>query len=268
MGYLVCIDPGHAKNTAGKRSPDGSLREYEFNQDIAKRLKAILERHGVQTIFSYNIESDIDTALPARCDKANKANADLFISIHANAHGSGTEWTSGNGWEIYYYKGSTKGKKLAEAIQEESIPELGLKDRGLKTNSLYVTKNTKMPAVLIEHGFFTNREECAKLKTSAFRESCAIADAKGILKYLGVAYIEETPKVEEAPVQPTTPSGLPYQIKITCDALNVRGGPGVHYPRNTVIRDKKKYTIIEEQKGWGKLKSGSGWISLSYVEKV
>lgn len=65
-----------------------------------------------------------------------------------------------------------------------------------------------------------------------------------------------------------TTTTLPYMIRITCDALNVRGGPGIHYPRNTVIRDKKKYTIVEEQKGWGKLKSGAGWISLQYTEKV
>ncbi len=262
MSYLVCIDPGHAKNTAGKRSPDGSLREYEFNRDVAKRLKVILERHGVKTIFSCNIESDADASLASRCKVANDANATIFVSIHANAHGNGAEWTTGKGWEAFYCKGSVAGEKLAKAIQASSIPSLGFKDRGLKTNNLYVTKNTKMPAVLIEHGFFTNKEECDKLKTSAFRESCAIADAKGILKYLGVTY------VKDVPTQPSSPSGLPYQIRITCEALNVRGGPGVHYPRNTVIKDKKKYTIVEEQKGWGKLKSGAGWIALNYTEKV
>lgn len=64
------------------------------------------------------------------------------------------------------------------------------------------------------------------------------------------------------------PSGCPYTIRITCDALNVRGGPGINYPRNTIIRDKKKYTIVEEQNGWGKLKSGAGWISLNYTERA
>ena len=263
MSYLVCIDPGHAKSTAGKRSPDGSLREYEFNRDVTKRLKAILERHGVQTIFSCNIESDVDASLASRCKVANDAKATLFISVHANAHGNGTDWTTGKGWEVFHHKGSVEGKKLAEAIRSESISSLGLKDRGIKTNGLYVTKNTNMPAVLIEHGFFTNKEECEKLKSSDFRERCAIADAKGILKYLGISYIKDVPST-----QPSTPSGVPYQVRITCDALNVRGGPGVHYPRNTVIKDKKKYTIVEEQKGWGKLKSGSGWISLQYTERV
>ena len=64
-----------------------------------------------------------------------------------------------------------------------------------------------------------------------------------------------------------TPS-LGYQIRITCDALNVRKGPGVGYKINTVIKDKKAYTIVEEQSGWGKLKSGAGWISLKYTKKI
>ena len=92
------------------------------------------------------------------------------------------------GWEIFHCAGSTKGHALAEAIRAASIPFLGLKDRGIKTNGLYVTKHTNMPAVLIEHGFYDNKEECEILKTAEFREKCAIADAKGILSYLGVAW--------------------------------------------------------------------------------
>ena len=187
---LVCIDAGHAKNTAGKRSFDGLLREYEFNRSVAKLLKKYLEQHGVDVIYSCDLETDVDISLYERCKTANNANVDLFVSIHANAYG--TDWNSATGWEVYYCNGSMKGQKLAEFIQKESIPFLGLKDRGIKTNSLYVTKNTNMPAVLIEHGFFTNKEECEKLKSPVFREKCAIADAKGILKYLGIPWLENT----------------------------------------------------------------------------
>ena len=250
---LVCIDAGHAKDTVGKRSPDGSLREYEFNRDIAQRLQAILKKYGIPTIFSCDLKIDKDTTLNARCKAANDAKADLFISIHANAYGNGSEWTNPCGWEIYHYAGSTEGAKLAKSIHAESCATLGLKDRGVKTGNFHVLKYTTMPAVLIEHGFYTNIEECEKLKDTSFRQSCAETDAKGILKYLGV---------------PLEKSGLPYQIRIKVDALNVRGGPGIHYPRNTVIRDKKIYTIVEEQGVWGKLKSGAGWVSLNLTEKV
>lgn len=187
---LVCIDAGHAKNTAGKRSFDGTLLEYEFNRAVAKLLKYQLERHGVKTIYSCDINTDKDISLSERCRTANNAKADLFISIHANAYGS--EWNSANGWEIFHSENSAKGKQLATAIQKASIPYLGLRNRGIKTNTFTVLINTAMPAVLIEHGFYTNKEECAKLKSAEFRKKSAIADAKGILNYLGIAWVEET----------------------------------------------------------------------------
>lgn len=187
---LICIDAGHAKNTAGKRSFDGALLEYEFNRDVAKRLKIHLERHGIKTMFSCDLDTEKDISLSTRCSTANNAKADLFISIHANAYGK--TWNSANGWEIFYCEGSTNGKRLAECIQAESIPFLGLRDRGIKTNSLYVTKHTTMPAVLVEHGFYTYYSEMQLLLTAEFREKCAVADAKGLLKYLGIAWIENT----------------------------------------------------------------------------
>lgn len=188
---LVCIDPGHAKNTAGKRSFDGSLLEYEFNRDVAKRLKYQLERHGVKVIYSCDLETDKDISLSERCRTANNAKADLFISIHANAYG--ITWNSANGWEIFHHENSTNGKRLAEVIHKTSIPYLGLRDRGIKTSDFTVLTKTSMPSVLIEHGFYTNKEECAKLKDAEFREKCAIADTKGILSHLGITWTEETP---------------------------------------------------------------------------
>lgn len=187
---LICIDAGHGEQTPGKRSFDDALREYEFNRDVAKRLKKHLERHGIKTLYSCDIETPKDISLGNRCKTANNAKADLFVSIHANAFG--TAWNDANGWEIFYCKGSTKGAQLAEFIKKESIPFLGLKNRGIKTNSLYVTKHTKMPAVLIEHGFYSNYSEMQLLLTDKFREKCAIADAKGILAYLGIPWIDNT----------------------------------------------------------------------------
>lgn len=63
-------------------------------------------------------------------------------------------------------------------------------------------------------------------------------------------------------------SKVPYQVKVTAVALNYRKGPGTNYARNGVIRDKGIYTIIEEKDGWGKLKSGAGWIALEYTQKI
>ena len=60
---------------------------------------------------------------------------------------------------------------------------------------------------------------------------------------------------------------LPYTVKVTAAALNVRKGPGTGYAVTMTIRDKGVYTIVEEKNGWGRLKSGAGWISLAYTEK-
>ena len=183
---LVCLDAGHGIDTAGKRSPDGSLLEYEFNRDVANRIENILSRHNVEVLTCY---SDNDTPLSQRCQMANMFNADYFVSIHANADKE--YWTNANGWEIYVVSKGGKAEELAKKIHKHSIKDLGLKDRGIKTANFTVLKDTNMPAVLIEHGFYTNKEECEKLKDSNFRQKCAEADAKGILEQLGINYVPD-----------------------------------------------------------------------------
>ena len=187
----VCIDPGHSKATLGKRSFDGTFLEYDFNRRVAKRLKAILEKHGVECIYSCDIEKEEDISLVTRVGKANMAKADLFVSIHANAYG--TEWNDATGWEIYVCKKGGKAERLANAIHDASIPYLGLKDRGVKEADFTVLTKTEMPAVLIEHGFYTNKLERSLLATDSFQEKCAIADAKGILSYLGIKWNDTMP---------------------------------------------------------------------------
>lgn len=59
-----------------------------------------------------------------------------------------------------------------------------------------------------------------------------------------------------------------YKVKITASTLNVRSGPGVTYPIKAVVKNGEVYTIVGENNGWGKLKSGIGWISLSYAKKL
>ena len=193
----ICLDAGHGASTNGKRSPDSSLMEYEFNRDVMKRLKTILERHDVEVIET--VIDDTDVSLSARCSIANKNNVDYFISIHANADGNGYNWTSAKGWEIYIVGKGGKAEKLAKSIQESSR-ELGLIDRGVKVANFQVLRDTNMPAVLIEHGFYTNKKECELLKTESFRQKCAEVDARGILSYLGINYIPTEEKTVEKPI--------------------------------------------------------------------
>ena len=75
-------------------------------------------------------------------------------------------------------------------------------------------------------------------------------------------------------VKKSAPAFEPYTVRATCDVLNIRKGPGTSYPVTGQIKDKKRYTIVAESagpgssKGWGKLKSGVGWIAKDWVEKA
>ena len=77
------------------------------------------------------------------------------------------------------------------------------------------------------------------------------------------------PEPEKKPDQ--TPSGAtftPYLVRITASVLNIRKGPGTTYAVTGQIKDRGVYTIVEQKGNWGRLKSGAGWISLSYTKKV
>lgn len=69
-------------------------------------------------------------------------------------------------------------------------------------------------------------------------------------------------------VEPVRPEASSYMVKITASLLNVRKGPGINYRVATAVKKDEVYTIVSESNGWGKLKSGAGWIKLSYTKRV
>ena len=81
------------------------------------------------------------------------------------------------------------------------------------------------------------------------------------------AYVTVGKTVASTPAQ-AAPVDKSYKVKVTASALNVRKGPGTNYGVATVIKKNEIYTIVDETSGWGKLKSGAGWISLKYTQKV
>lgn len=199
MKYVI-IDSGHNERTAGKRSFDGTLREYKFNLDVSKRLSEILRKHGIKTMILQTEFADSKADVNGRVNVANKEKPDIFVSMHANAFG--TTWNDANGYEIFCFgtDKNSEGYKLAEAVHDEVIKAIGLKDRGIKDGKhLGVIRGTNMPAVLNEFGFYTNKAELALMQTDDFRQKCAEGTAKGILKYFGMPYIqkEEKPAVNE-----------------------------------------------------------------------
>lgn len=188
----VGIDNGHGHNTLGKRTPtmpNGKvIKEWEFNYPTAKKLGKLLKYNGFNIIYVSDTEED--TPLKDRATIANKSNVDILVSIHYNAFQS--IWGNHGGIETYHYPSSTNGKKLAGYVQEELIKETGLRDRGVKAANYYILKETKMPSILCECGFMDNFKEAKLMLDKEYQMKCARAIAKGICKYFGVEYKENT----------------------------------------------------------------------------
>ena len=169
----IIIDAGHGPHTPGKRSPDG-MREFEFNQETALFLKPLLP--GDVQFVHHNKR---DVPLQERVRKANNAKADLYVSIHANAFGTG--WSSAQGIETYIHSSRpAKAMAIAQAVQHELIHATGRRSRGVKTADFYVLRHTQMSAILVEAGFMTHREEARLLRTASYRKTCALAIATAV----------------------------------------------------------------------------------------
>lgn len=272
--YKVAIDAGHGSNTAGKRTPDG-YREHWINVASASFCDAALKRCGIDTLRvawdDTNAKDDEDVALSTRQSliKLNKCQAS--VSFHANAYGSG--WNDAHGVEtLISNKAPGDSLALAKLVQGYLIQGTPQKNRGVKTQSLAMCNCSVMgtrASILVEIGFMTNKMEADLMKADKFCKEQAEEVAHGICDYLGVKYIAPTDSVITEIVNEV--KDLPkssYLVRIDTDVLRVRAGAGTQYPITTKVKRGQVYTIVDELNGWGKLKSGAGWIKLSYTKEV
>lgn len=182
----IAIDAGHGPQTAGKRSPDGSLREFQFNHAVALYLRELLQQYGkVETLMVHAEDGSRDVPLKERTDKANQWRADIYLSIHANA--SGSSWSTAEGIETYIHPlSSAASLRLAQAVQRQLVKLTGRRDRGVKQANFHVLRETAMPAILVECGFMTHLEEARLLQTDGYRRQCAQALAAGVAEVYGL----------------------------------------------------------------------------------
>lgn len=185
---IIGIDNGHGYDTAGKRTPDETMREWEFNYATAKYLKEELENNGFKTLMLS--DTKVDTKLADRVKKANDAKCALVVSIHANAYQN--KWGTHGGIETFAYKRGVLGDKIANAVQAKLASNTGLRNRGVKYDNLYMTREPKMPSILVECGFMDNREEANLLKSDSYRRLCAKSIAQGLCNYYNIQYKEES----------------------------------------------------------------------------
>ena len=192
--YCWCLDPGHGPLTEGKRSPfiTGKTRffEFEFNRDIVRRLKVMLELAGIEHMITVDPAAKIGDFLEGRVRNANNHYSKLqkiFVSVHSNAGPVKTadDWSDANGIETWFFHGSRLGAKLAQVFQDELIRNTGMRDRGIKSKEekqFYVLRKTEMVAILTENGFFNNRVEVVSLMDGDVRQAIAQAHFNAIMQ--------------------------------------------------------------------------------------
>ena len=281
---IVYLDAGHAKVTAGKRSPDGSLLEWEFNNDMQNRIKPRLEAHGITVVLvNPNPDKGSEVSLTARATTANnhwvkagKPSA-VFVSLHANAAGGG--WSTASGTETFVAKNaSSKSVNCATYVQNQIVADLGFKNRGVKKENFTVIYKANMPSILIEYGFYSNKTECEALKSSAKRGLMCEATVKGICKYFGIAYKASSTSSTNNSTSSTSNGFVKGEynknVKVTADSLNVRSGRGTEYKEVGSLKKGQVVTIwtIDTAKDgslWGSFRYNPdviGFIHMGYVQ--
>ncbi|HEX2513724.1 MAG TPA: N-acetylmuramoyl-L-alanine amidase, partial [Chloroflexota bacterium] len=195
-GRTVVIDPGH-----GGRDPGAAhhgVREADVNLAVALLVRPLLEGAGARVVLTRETDralasGGVDADLQARVNVAQQAQADLFVSIHANAHTDREVQgaISFYGPEAGFNSGArrtprlvARSRQLATALNREVALAAGQPDRGTRAATFWVLGGPRAPAVLVEIGFLTNAEEAALLATPAHQRYIAQGVAAGIGRYL------------------------------------------------------------------------------------
>ncbi|ALS27829.1 cell wall hydrolase/autolysin [Paenibacillus sp. 32O-W] len=173
--YKVVIDAGHGGHDPGAKSVLG-YNEKELNLKIALKLYELLKKEPAIEPYLTR-KDDTFVALDDRAKFANDLKADIFISIHGNSF-----TPSATGTETYYNRSDSK--QLAEILHQHVLKATGFKDRGVKTAGYVVIKKTTMPAVLVETGFLSNKDDAAALQKEETQNRIAQELVAGIKKYL------------------------------------------------------------------------------------
>ncbi len=213
---LVVIDPGHGGGDFGAAGPSG-LREKDVALGVGLKLGAQLRLAGMRVVFTR--EKDTFLSVAERAEIANRAKADLYISIHANsspdpsARGSETYFLSMEASdkdalrvamtenEVFRPEGAAPNSgdiiskilgdlirtdhmrgsaEFAIAIQRE-VAQLPAPNRGVKQGPFFVLGGVNMPAVLLEMGFLTHPEDEQRFRTTVFQEMIARAVTRGVM---------------------------------------------------------------------------------------
>lgn len=191
---LVVIDAGHGGQDGGAVADDGTQEQY-INLDIALKLNDLLTAKGYNCLLTRKDNNSIHdaTAKTVREQKVSdihnrlkiiEDNPDcIFVSIHQNYYIQ----SQYSGAQVFYSPNNAESSKLAQSIQTSIVNTLQpdntrqIKESG---KSIYVLYHAQEPAVLVECGFLSNREETEKLNNEQYRQQMAESICDGIINYI------------------------------------------------------------------------------------
>jgi N-acetylmuramoyl-L-alanine amidase len=177
MGTIV-IDPGHGGKDPGAPSALG-FREKVINLAVAKQLASILSQRGFRVVLTRN--QDVFIEKEERAAVANRCNADLFVSIHADS----SESRSLDGFTVYTARGAGSQSRWAARAIVNAMTSTGLDSNGVREADYVVLVKTDCPAVLVEVGYISNFWDAGKLRDPNMQRRLAQAIADGVVRSMG-----------------------------------------------------------------------------------
>ena len=192
----ILIDNGHGIQTKGKRSPDGTLLEYAYTRELARRIVSILKARGYDSELLVPEDDDIPLServrrINAHCQALGKTNV-ILISIHVNAAGDGSKWMNATGWSCYTCKGQTESDRLATCLYDAAIKNFP--DKRIRTDisdadsdweeGFYILKKSLCPAVLTENFFMDKLSDRDYLQSEVGKQAIVDTHIEGIAEYL------------------------------------------------------------------------------------
>lgn len=192
----ILIDNGHGEETAGKRSPDGTFREYRYAREIAAEVVRRLNAEGCDAEILVPETNDVSLSLRCKrvnrmCDKKGTKNV-IVVSVHVNAAGNGSEWMNATGFEAYTYPGQSTSDLLAEHIYDAARKNfVGKRIRtdfsdgdSDKEECFYILKHTRCAAVLTENFFMDTHADVDYLLSPEGREAVVRTHVEGIINFI------------------------------------------------------------------------------------
>ena len=205
----ICIDAGHGRYTDGKRCMKkldaNETREWVLNDRIADKLTELLKSYKCEVLRVDDVTGNTNVSLEERVKKANNWGADVFISIHHNA---GVNGGKGGGTQVYYTSSNTDRKRQAQALYDSIVALtklVGNRSSKVLNQNMYVCKNTKMPAFLLENGFMDSSTDVPIILTVDH----ANKTAQGILNFLVKEF-----KLQSGDVVSTQTSNTLYKVQV------------------------------------------------------